>query len=70
MFFDSEVEIYYDLLKNDQILSQFRGLALEAFLYQAALYFELCLFFVCFSFRSVSPLCLLFPVLFLLSNNP
>ncbi len=22
MFFDSEVEIYYDLLKNDQILSQ------------------------------------------------
>ncbi len=23
MFFDSEVEIYYDLLKNDQILLQF-----------------------------------------------
>ncbi len=24
MFFDSEVEIYYDLLKNDQILLQWR----------------------------------------------
>jgi hypothetical protein len=26
MFFDSEVEIYYDLLKNDQILSQCKPL--------------------------------------------